>query len=283
MPRFPGAPQETMYGINANDARVVTRKQALCGSIGVARTCYAGMLPATWDPSKEGASPQYKCHVSFKADPAAVAAGQYDARIVGWLQSIPAGWRVYLTFWHEPNDELREGRFTATSFRAAWSRLSAVVHEVTGLSEGVLVQPVPVFMGYQVGLEGYWSDDWVPHPNEVAFLSWDIYGNPAGGSGLSGGYPTPQSRIDPCLEATERIGFGRWGVSEFNAPARTWDVDESARRTWLTNFHTYARSRSAASRRSLVHPARSCCGRAEEPTGTKPSVLLRRGIGGGSS
>ncbi|MBA2559608.1 MAG: hypothetical protein H0V07_06900 [Propionibacteriales bacterium] len=233
-------PRDTRYGINANDTAGVEARLAVCGGIGVARVYYTRMLPTTWDASKEGASPQAACQVSFKAEPADVAAGQHDATIVSWVESIPAGWLVYLTFWHEPNDELRDGRFSAQSYRAAWSRLSTLVRRQTRVRDGATVRLVPNFMAYQVGVDGQWSDDWVPRPNEVDFVSWDIYGNPTGGDGLSGGYPPPQGPVDPCLRASGRLGFASWGISEFNTPARSWDADESARRSWLTDFHAYA-------------------------------------------
>ncbi|MBA2558475.1 MAG: hypothetical protein H0V07_01065 [Propionibacteriales bacterium] len=233
----------TRYGINANDRHGVHARRALCGGyVGVARVFYSGMLPATWNPSKEGASPQSACQVSFKADPASVAAGHFDRRIVSWLNSIPSGWKVYFTFWHEPNDELRAGRFSAASYRAAWARLSHLVRERAHLKRDVRVRLVPVFMAYNVGHAGYWSDSWVPRPSDVAFLSWDIYGNPTGGTGLRGPYPQPRKRINPCLLVTQRLGFEHWGVSEFNAPRRSWDTDESARRRWLARFRQYALS-----------------------------------------
>ncbi|MEJ7707307.1 MAG: hypothetical protein WKF82_08540 [Nocardioidaceae bacterium] len=247
--------KRTRFGINASDAQAVDLRESLCGgSIGIARVFYAGMLPNRWNPSKEGASPQRECQVSFKADPAAVAAGHYDREIVAWLNTIPSGWRVYLTYWHEPNDELREGRFTAGTYRAAWSRLSHLAHQRARLKRHVVLRLVPVFMAYNIGNPRYWSDAWVPRPTEVAFLSWDIYGNPSGGGGLSGPYSSAHKRINPCLRVTQRLGFERWGVSEFNTPTRTWDRDESARREWLNDFRKYALSQDRSVGRHLGAP-----------------------------
>ncbi len=209
------------------------------GAVGITRVFYAGMLPLTWDLTREGASPDKATQVSFKAPPAEVAAGVHDERLESWLASIPPGWRVYLTYWHEPNDELRNGAMSAADYRAAWSRLSVLAGQAS-LQPDVVLSLVPVFMGYLADTAWGWSDTWVPTPDEVAFLSWDVYGNPEGGDGLDGTYPEVASTLDPCLRVTSRLGFTKWAVTEFNTPRRTWDDTETDRTIWLEKFRRYA-------------------------------------------
>lgn len=229
----------TRYGVNADAAADVAARLAAFGAVGITRVFYPGMLPAHWVPTSEGASPDRATQVSFKAPPAEVASGVHDELLRSWLVSIPSGWRVYLTFWHEPNDELRDGGFSTADFRAAWSRLSALCAEVA-VQPGVVLSLVPVFMSYQVDTETGWSDAWVPSPEEVACLSWDVYGNPTDGAGLAGPYPDVTASLDPCLLVTARLGFTTWAVTEFNTPRRTWDVTESGRTAWLERFRQYA-------------------------------------------
>jgi len=230
----------TRCGINANTPYEADRRVDTFGGVGMARAFYSGMMPATWNPAVEGASPQHAVQVSFKADPTAVARGVYDTTLLSWMASIPSGWVVYLTFWHEPNDELRAGQFSASDFRAAWSHLSTLRRQQAQLRPDVRLRLVPVFMAYLVDVPGGWSDSWVPRPDEVAFVSWDIYGNPTGGNGLDGAYPPVSASIDPCLRVSSRLGFRRWGVTEFNTPQRSWDVNEQARKQWLEEFRRYA-------------------------------------------
>ncbi len=155
------------------------------------------------------------------------------------MESIPSGWRVYLTFWHKPNDELRNGAFSGREYRRAWARLSKIRRSQVNLRRGVRLSLVPVFMSYLVGKKTGWSDGWVPEPNEVSFVSWDIYGNPFGGDGLRGRYPSPAAGINPCLRASKRIGHRQWGVTEFNTPRRHWDADEHSRKIWLDRFRQH--------------------------------------------
>ena len=232
----PGA--EIRYGVNAQDAGEVAARLADFGAVGITRVFYAGMLPATWSPTREGASLNKATQVSFKTSPAAVASGVHDQALLSWMKSIPSGWRVYLTFWHEPNDELRLGMMSPTDFRAAWTKLSALRSQVS-LQPDVELSLVPVFMSYLVDTTTGWSDSWVPSPDEVGCLSWDVYGNPAKGSGLAGAYPDVGSRLNPCLRVTARLGFTEWAVTEFNTPRRTWDATEERRTVWLQSFLEY--------------------------------------------
>lgn len=232
----------TRYGVNATTAQDAAARMRTFGAVGITRCFYPAMLPSTWQPSREGSSPDRATQVSFKAPPAAVAAGTHDNVIRSWMNSIPAGWTVHLTFWHEPNDELRDGVFSSGAYRAAWARIARIQHTQAQLRPGVSLRLVPVFMSYQVNTAGAWSDSWVPRPDEVAFVSWDVYGNPSGGVGLDGPYPEASECLDPCLRVTSRLGFATWGVTEFNTPRRTWDPLEAGRTDWLESFRQYALS-----------------------------------------
>ena len=148
----------TRYGVNAPGLADVRRRLRTYGSVGIARTFYGGMLPSTWNKNMEGASPDRQTQVSFKTSPAALAAGHHDRALRSWMESIPSGWRVYLTFWHEPNDELRNGAFSGREYRRAWARLSKIRRSQVNLRRGVRLSLVPVFMSYLVGKKTGWSD-----------------------------------------------------------------------------------------------------------------------------
>jgi hypothetical protein len=226
-----------LCGINVPEPHAYTVRRNEFGRIGVARVYNHQMLPAKWTWQADGLSDSKSAQVSFKTDPAEIAAGTHDTVIRSWLSSIPASWTIWLTFWHEPNDELRAGVFTTSDFRAAWQRLSKIVR-AQKYQPGVTVYLTPVFAKYLVDTVG-WSDAWVPPPSEVDLLSWDVFGNPTGGEALNSPYPSVADLVDPCLRVTERVGFKRWGVSEFNTPRRTWDPQEQARVKWLSDFRSY--------------------------------------------
>ncbi|MGI8676499.1 MAG: hypothetical protein ACR2JT_06145 [Nocardioidaceae bacterium] len=245
----------TKYGINVATATNYNTRIATYGRVNVARVYYTGMVPAAWKVTKEGLSEAKRVQVSFKSDPAAFAAGTYDAQLISWLVSIPEGWTVWLTFWHEPNDELKARQFTADSYRAAWSHLSLVARSQTpALSLGTRVLLAPVFMGYQANTATGWSDAWVPSPAEVDVLCWDCYGNPGKG-GARGVYPTVNGKVDPCLRVTERLGFTEWGISEFNAPKLDYDPAETERVKWLEGFRSHCQDPARATAPQLGPPS----------------------------
>jgi hypothetical protein len=237
-----------LCGINVNDRAAYSARLATFGRIGTARVFHSGMLPVRWTWVNDGLSDSRRSQVSFKVPPAALASGTYDATITSWLDSIPHGWTVWLTFWHEPNNELRDGAFTPADFLAAWHRLSRLVRTTSASRPDRVVLLVPTFSRYLLDTSG-WSDGWVPAPSDVDFISWDVYGNPTGGAGLGSSYPPVPPLVDTCLRVTQRLGYQHWGISEFNTPRRTWDTDESQRVKWLETFRSYCcdSSRSTAS------------------------------------
>lgn len=161
--------------------------------------------------------------------------GAHDASILAWLATAPSGWQVLLTFWHEPNSELRAGSFTASDYVAAHQRVTQLVRSQQW--EGT-VKTVACYSAYQVDQVDVWSDTWVPAASMVDILTWDVYGNPRGGTGLDGVYPAPALDLNPCLRVTERLGFGtRWGVTEHNTPRRNWDPEETGT-NWDQRFST---------------------------------------------
>jgi hypothetical protein len=251
--RTPAPPGSTpLCGVNVSSAGVYASRRADFGRIGVSRVFHEQGLPAKWTWAQDGLSDEKRVQVSFKTPPASLAEGAEDATIRSWLRSIPAGWTVWLTLWHEPGDELRDGGFSPAEFQAGWRRLSQLVRSDT-FAQDVTIYLTPVFGRYLVDTAS-WSDAWVPAPSDVDLLSWDIYGNATGTAGLNSPYPDVPELVDTCLRVTERLGFQRWGVSEFNAPRRSWDAGESARVRWLEEFRSYCWSSSRGVAPQLEHP-----------------------------
>lgn len=60
---------------------------------------------------------------SFKFSPQSVIAGTHDAKITAWFNSIPVNRRVWWSFYHEPEENIEAGTFTATQYRDAWSHI----------------------------------------------------------------------------------------------------------------------------------------------------------------
>ena len=96
------------------------------GSMPVDRVFYPG-LPKAW-PGNAGYGNGQAVFVSFKATPQQVLSGAYDALLDNWFATAPRDRDVYWSYYHEPEDNIEAGDFTAADYRAAWQRVSAISH-----------------------------------------------------------------------------------------------------------------------------------------------------------
>jgi len=227
------------------------------GRIPWARGPYYGVdgLPATFDVTQGNAlAPEHRLKMSFKRLPAQILDGSYDAKIKGYLDSVPAGWTVGVTYWHEPNCEIAHGPpctatwFSAADFKAAWYRIGDLIKNST--SAATLI-PMPNYSGPG---NGSFDDSWMVQRASMpadSILTWDKYGNPPPpinalpdpSKPYRGLYPTPTNVYSATMAATARLGWAdSWGITEFNAPRRDADTDEVDRRQWFTDAIAYLTS-----------------------------------------
>lgn len=240
---------KTIYGYNykAPDHTVAIRQSWWSNRAPMVRHYYSGMLPNTFDLTVAG-FPEKRACVSFlngSFTPAQIASGSANSIVESYVQSIPAGWTVYITYRHEANGHIPDA-MTGPEFVGAYNQLSPVIRGAT-LRAGVTVKWVQNFMAFQ--LTGTtWSDSWVADPSVIDLLTFDgygnpgqntsasgsnVYGGPATGSGLGATYPLPATRYHDMFAIIERTGYAqRWGILELNAPARDWDTRETGRAKW---------------------------------------------------
>lgn len=260
VPPPPGPPAgTTIFGFNTNEKdtfeqTIAGRKAWWSNRAPCVRRYHSGMLPATFAQTV-AQCPEKRTSVSFKPSTgfsaAQLAAGGGNTRLRQWLESIPPGWKVWLTYYHEPNDDFQNGRITPAQFTQAYAQFYPVIQSAA-LATGVEVKLCANFMAYQ--LTSVFSDSWVPAHGTMDLLTFDIYGNPgnntsasgtnkygtATGSGYGTTYPDVVARCRDMFAVIRRLGWQEhWGVLEVNTPARTWDTDESSRALWLTDIYEY--------------------------------------------
>jgi len=92
----------------------------LFSGLEVVRIFYPG-LPANW-PGKvdTGGRPVI---VSFKASPDEINSGSLDRRLGDWFKATPRDRTIWWSYYHEPEDNIENGEFTAAAYRTAWRRL----------------------------------------------------------------------------------------------------------------------------------------------------------------
>lgn len=206
-------------------AQLVGQIKQQFGGLPVARVFSPGPPPARWDADPvlaalgSGSAVVY----SFKADAVAVAAGELDARLTGFLASRPAGLTVWVAYFHEPEDEVARGTFTAAQFVAATAHLAPVIRAAGGI-------PTTILMEYTLQQESGrdWHDFYTP---AVDVLGWDAYN-----SGHKRSVPTykaPKDFVDPVLAVAKETGKP-FGWAEFGSPCISSDPDCTGRAAWLS-------------------------------------------------
>lgn len=245
-----GGTGATIYGSNVGDGNPnsdpATRISQF-GRIPCSRVYYGGQLPTALGTKEISNSPEKKCQVSFKGwQPDQVASGAADATLVSYAASLPSDWTIFLTYWHEPNSELKSGLYTAVDYIAAHCHIAQLLN---GLPQNKRIIPMPNYSAPNAYGTNAWDDSWLmaftDMGNPRAVLSWDLYGNPHGGGLASVLDPMPQT-LDQLYAKTVLRGWNtdfHWGITEFNAPARTWDTGDVARAQWLTDYQNYVLSR----------------------------------------
>lgn len=250
----------TVIGINVNrngpPPSNPASRLADFGRIPFARGPYydRNALPRAFDCAEANLiAPEHRLQMSFKRLPARILDGSYDRRISSYLNSVPAGWVVGITYWHEPNGEIAKGTFSAADFRQAWYRIGRLIKQSTSAAT-LIAMP-----NYTGPTGARYEDRWVVRRASMpanSILTWDKYGNPPPPIAITanpslpyrGLYRRPQDVFGATLSATKRLGWGdHWAISEFNAPRRVQDPQEIDRRQWFVDAIRYLTSRRGVS------------------------------------
>lgn len=139
----------------------------------VVRYFFSGLPSGSWPTFGVAPTPTV---VSFKVpnfDMAGFAAGNYDSQVMPFLQTVPNDGRThYITVWHEPEDDIAAGHFTAAQYRNATTHLQLLVSSFDGTGKRLRVGEV--LMGWTVDpRSGRNVNDYlVP---SLDFIGWDIY------------------------------------------------------------------------------------------------------------
>lgn len=239
VPTEPPPPATTLFGAciwpvgGESYATALQRSNTTYGKLEVVRTFYPG-LPAAW-PGPAGANGG-TVNVSFKAAPSDVVSGRHDAFFTTWFAAAPRDRDIYWTFYHEPEDNVERGEFTAADWRSAVRRLDGLA-DAAGNPR---LRSTPVLMGWTLdpASRRTWSD-YYPGADVVDVLGWDVY-NLSSHKGL---FDTPDAMFGRVLEASRTTGKP-YGISEFGSLMVAGD-DGSRRAAWLRDSATYLRAHGA--------------------------------------
>jgi len=199
----------------------VDRQRDRYGDLGVTRLFHPG-LPASWDIIRAGIG-RTPVVVSFKISPAQVLSGAHDAYMRKWFAQAPQHQRVWWTYWHEPEDDIERGAFSAAQYRRAWAHLARLARatENRRLRETLIL----MYWSLEEASGRNWRDYYAKGDIEV--LGWDAY-NPGA---TYGKYRDPADMFEDVIAVSRRAGLP-WGIAELGSSIARGD-DGTRRAAWL--------------------------------------------------
>jgi hypothetical protein len=141
----------------------------------------------------------YPLVISFKLSPREVLRGRHDAELRRFFAATPRP--SYWSYFHEPEDNIARGQFTAAAYRAAFTHIAAIAD-----ASGKPLRSTLILMGYTAkpGSGRTWTD-YYPGSKVIDVLAWDCYAwTPR---------DTPAEAYGPALRVSEQAGKP-WAIAE---------------------------------------------------------------------
>lgn len=177
-------------------ANAYTRVKKAFGSQQIVRIfCSADPVWPTYIPVETVAQ------ISFKMDAKDVLGGSKDAVLINFFNGLATTATIYWTYFHEPEDEIRDGAFTAEEYRNAFDYIIDLQKK---LNKSNLV-PTLCLMTYS--LDPASKRNWRDYlPAKVELISWDGYYRDTMGDNVS-------KIFGPTRELMKTLGLP-WAVAE---------------------------------------------------------------------
>ncbi|GAA0572198.1 CBM96 family carbohydrate-binding protein [Actinomadura livida] len=229
----------TLCGISLNLKPGETFQQALgrldgrYGGLETVRLFYRGVPPA-WPGNPDiGKRPPI---ISFKLAPEDVLAGKHDAAMTRWFGTAPRDRDVYWVFYHEPEDNIAKGEFTAADYRAAWRHLRGLADK----AGNPRLHATLVLMSWSLEAESKrdWRD-YYPGRDVIQVLGWDTYNL----GWKKGRYDSPSMMYDRVVALSKEEGLP-FGVAETGSYL-VGDDNGEKRAAWLHETNAYLKKHGA--------------------------------------
>lgn len=165
--------------------------------------------------------------ISFKYDPKDVLNGSRDTEITNFFTKLATTKNIYWTYFHEPEDDIAKGAFSAEDYRNAFDYIIDLQKK---LNKPNLV-PTLCLMSYSLTPQS--NRNWKDYlPGKVAVVSWDGY--------YADAYEEDVSKVfGPVREAMKTVDLP-WAVAETGVNKRlkkgevNIDMDVEKRKRLLT-------------------------------------------------
>lgn len=236
----PTSPSGTLFGASVYEAGrtwtdAVADSNAAYGGMDVVRVFYPG-LPSAW-PGRAG-QVGGPIVVSFKAQPADVLAGKYDAFFTDWFKKAPRDRDIWWTYWHEPEDDVESGGFKAEAWRDAYRRLAGFADAA---SNPKLHNTVILMCWTMNPKSGRTFDNFFPGSDVVEALGWDCYSHPSDPTT----YSRPEDMYGRAVAKSKELGLP-FGIAETGSRLAQGDESGAKRAVWLGTIARWLADRDAS-------------------------------------
>lgn len=236
-------PAGTLYGSSLSThgqtlAEAISGIDETFGRVEVIRHFRPG-LPLDWDSRNAQLMSDRTLVTSFKVPPTEITSGKHDAFFANWFATAPSDQTIYWSYFHEPENNINAGEFTAAEYRAAWAHLARLeqkackpnLHATLILTEWTM-QPASKrdYRTYDAG------------PEYVKVLAFDPYN---GATSLARDFYEPaEDLLGPIVSKMEDDGRP-WAIAELGSRQVASDKDGSGRAEWLVSVADYAEKNDA--------------------------------------
>lgn len=203
-------------------------------------------LPFGWSSSTADALAGRTLVVSFKVPPAEIIAGKHDTFFRNWFATAPTDQTVYWSYFHEPENNIGKGEFTAAQYREAWKRLATLANDECNPRLHATLILTSWTMDPQ-SRRDYRTFD--AGSDYVQVLAFDPY-NGLFDFGRTY-YESPQELIGFIVDKMRQDGRP-WGLAELGSRLVDSDSNGVARAAWLAEMGEYTQ-RNGASFVSYFH------------------------------
>lgn len=175
---------------------------------------------------------------SIRVRPQEVLSGAYDHRLRTYFRTAPRRAPIFWNYWHEPEDEIRAGQFTAKQYVRAFRHVARIAGSLCRSN----LYPTLVLMGWTANSHAFpnWSDV-DPGRRFVSVYAWDPYN---GALGDATHYIRPARLFRPVVRATRRA-HRPYGIAETGSVRVPSDPSGSGRAAWLHKVAKYSRRHHA--------------------------------------
>lgn len=238
-PAQAGAP--TLFGAAVHQPSGQTFAQALAaadtryGTLPVLRVFYPG-APAAWTDAKLS-TPGRATAVSFKYDADDVLTGTADDYLRSWFANAPKDRDIFWCYYHEPEDEIRDGLFTAAAYRAAWQRIAGLARQ----AGNPRLFATTIWMDWTLDPKSgrNWRD-YYPGSAYVDVMAWDVYNFDAAKSETMAAHNANRPGLEVARSEGKPYAVAEIGVDDHaNRPAMLRDIAKWMRGTANARFVTY--------------------------------------------